>query len=30
MLKQNPDIATYAAKAGRVLPIILLRTIKAG
>jgi deazaflavin-dependent oxidoreductase (nitroreductase family) len=28
MAKQNPAIDTYAAKAGRVLPIMLLRTVK--
>ena len=28
MLRQNPAIATYAAKAGRVLPVMLLRTVK--
>jgi deazaflavin-dependent oxidoreductase (nitroreductase family) len=28
MRKQNPAIETYAAKAGRTLPIMLLRTIK--
>jgi deazaflavin-dependent oxidoreductase (nitroreductase family) len=28
MLKQNPQIATYASKAGRILPIMLLRTVK--
>jgi F420H(2)-dependent quinone reductase len=30
MLKQNPAIAKYAASAGRVLPVILLRTTKPG
>ena len=28
MLKQNREITTYAAKAGRILPIMLLRTVK--
>jgi deazaflavin-dependent oxidoreductase (nitroreductase family) len=28
MRKQNPAVETYAAKAGRVLPIMLLRTLK--
>ena len=27
MHKQNPQIETYAAKAGRVIPIMLLRTV---
>jgi deazaflavin-dependent oxidoreductase (nitroreductase family) len=30
MRKRNPAIDTYAAKAGRVLPIMLLRTVKTG
>lgn len=30
MVKQNPVIAKYAARAGRVLPIMLLRTVKIG
>jgi deazaflavin-dependent oxidoreductase (nitroreductase family) len=29
MRQQNPAIEDYAARAGRVLPIILLRTLKA-
>jgi deazaflavin-dependent oxidoreductase (nitroreductase family) len=28
--KQNPAVDDYAARAGRVLPILLLRTLKAG
>jgi len=28
MRKQNPKIETFAAKAGRTLPIMLLRTLK--
>jgi deazaflavin-dependent oxidoreductase (nitroreductase family) len=27
MLKQNAQIETYAAKAGRIIPVMLLRTV---